>query len=143
MTNTDFALDPRLAADGPALVDLPLCHVRLVDDARFFWIVLVPRRPALVEVMDLSATERTRFIDEIAFAGVVLKAVSGCIKLNVAALGNMVPQLHAHLVGRHPGDAAWPEPMFGFGERVPLGEAGLAARADALRDALRPGVVAS
>ncbi|MEW6256772.1 MAG: HIT domain-containing protein [Pseudomonadota bacterium] len=131
-----FVLDPRLAADGPALGDLPLCHVRLVDDARFFWIVLIPRRADLVEIMDLPAGERSLLMEEIAAAGAVLKAESGCAKLNVAALGNMVSQLHVHLVGRGPGDAAWPGPVFGVGARVPLGE-GLDARAAGLRRALR------
>ncbi|OYX13878.1 MAG: HIT family protein [Rhizobiales bacterium 32-66-8] len=130
-----FRLDPRLAGDGPALGDLPLCHVRLVDDARFFWIVLVPRRPALVELSDLPAPERGALMEEIATASTALKAVSGCTKLNVAALGNMVPQLHVHIIGRVAGDAAWPGPVFGVGVRDPLGPA-LAARADLLRAAL-------
>ncbi|OYY13378.1 MAG: HIT family protein [Rhizobiales bacterium 35-68-8] len=130
-----FALDPRLAADGPALGDLPLSHVRLVDDARFFWIVLVPRRAGLVEITDLSAPERALLMEEIACAGAALKALSGCTKLNVAALGNMVAQLHVHIVGRSPGDAAWPGPVFGAGTREPLGEA-LAPRAAALWQAI-------
>ncbi len=120
---------------GPALGDLPLCHVRLVDDARFFWIVLVPRRAGAVEIIDLSADERAVLMEEIAAASAALKAVSGCVKLNVAALGNMVPQLHVHIVGRTPGDAAWPGPMFGVGTRAPLG-ADLEGRATALRAAL-------
>lgn len=119
--NASFALDPRLAADGPALGDLPLCHVRLVNDARFFWIVLVPRRAGLVEIMDLPARDRGVLMEEIAAAGAALKSESGCEKLNVAALGNMVSQLHVHLVGRRAGDAAWPGPVFGVGTREPLG----------------------
>ncbi|WP_127088722.1 HIT domain-containing protein [Aquabacter cavernae] len=138
MTDTpgsSFALDPRLAADGPALGDLPLCHVRLVNDARFFWIVLIPRRAGLIEVMDLPAAERAVLMEEIALAGTALKALSASTKLNVAALGNMVPQLHVHLIGRVPGDAAWPGPVFGVGTREPLGER-LEARAADLRTAL-------
>lgn len=131
----DFTLDPRLAADGPALGDLPLCHVRLVDDARFFWIVLIPRRRGLVEIIDLPAAERPILMEEIAAASAALKAVSGCAKLNVAALGNIVSQLHVHVVGRTVGDAAWPGPVFGVGTREPLGEM-LAGRAMALRAAL-------
>lgn len=131
-----FSLDPRLAADGPALGDLPLCHVRLVDDARFFWIVLVPRRAGLVEIIDLDAADRALLMEEIAAASTAVKAVSGCAKLNVAALGNMVSQLHVHIVGRVPGDAAWPGPVFGVGTREPLSTA-LAARASAVKDALR------
>ncbi len=130
-----FQLDPRLEADGPALGDLPLCHVRLVDDARFFWIVLVPRRAGCVEIFDLTAADRAVLVEEIAAAGAALKTVSNCAKLNVAALGNMVPQLHVHIVGRTPGDAAWPGPVFGAGTREPLGDA-RAARADRVRAAL-------
>lgn len=131
-----FALDHRLAADGPALGDLKLCHVRLVDDARFFWIVLVPRRDSLVEIIDLPAEDRAVLMEEIAAASAALKAVSACTKLNVAALGNMVSQLHVHIVGRTPGDAGWPGPMFGVGTREPLGIA-LEARVAQVRTALR------
>lgn len=112
-----FALDPRLAADGPALGDLKLCHVRLVDDARFPWVVLIPHRPGLVEIIDLPAEDRTLLMEEIATVSAVLKQVSGAQKLNVAALGNVVPQLHVHIVGRTAGDAAWPGPVFGTGPR--------------------------
>lgn len=135
MARAPFILDPRLEADGPALGDLPLCHVRLVDDARFPWIVLVPRRAGCVELIDLDADERARLMEEIAAASAAIKAESGCAKLNVAALGNVVAQLHVHLVGRNPDDAAWPGPVFGTGPRVPLGAA-LHARAMRLRAAL-------
>lgn len=131
-----FHLDPRLRADGPPLLDLPLCHVRLVDDARFVWLVLVPARDELVEVLDLSPAERTLLMAEIAAAGAAVKEVSGCAKLNVAALGNVVSQLHVHVVGRDPGDAAWPAPVFGFGAREPMDEAMLAERFSKLRGAL-------
>ena len=135
MARDTFVLDPRLQADGPALGDLPLSHVRLVDDARFHWIVLVPRRAGCVELTDLDAGERAILMEEMAAAAAALKAESGCTKLNVAALGNVVSQLHVHLVGRDPGDAAWPGPVFGVGKRVPLGMA-LGARAARLRSAL-------
>lgn len=135
----DFRLDPRLAADGPVVGDLDLCHLRLVDDARFFWVVLVPRRAGLVEILDLDAAARAVLMEEIAAASAAVKAVSGCAKLNVAALGNMVSQLHVHIVGRNPGDAAWPGPVFGVGARVPLGEAEMVARLAAIRTHLRLG----
>lgn len=133
----DFRLDPRLAGDGPAAGDLGLCHLRLVDDARFFWVVLVPRRAGLVEILDLDAAARAVLMEEIAAAAAAVKAASGCAKLNVAALGNVVAQLHVHVVGRTPGDAAWPGPVFGVGTRVPLGAAGLADRLAALGRHLR------
>lgn len=136
-TDPAFRLDPRLEADGPAAGDLGLCHVRLVDDARFFWVVLVPRRAGLVEILDLDAAARSALMEEIAAAGAAVKAASACAKLNVAALGNVVPQLHVHVVGRTPGDAAWPGPVFGAGTRVPLGEGPLAERLAALGRHLR------
>ncbi|MFS8036964.1 HIT family protein [Xanthobacter sp. AM11] len=131
-----FRLDPRLEADGPALGDLALSHLRLVDDARFLWVVLVPRRPGLVEIIDLPAAERAVLMEEIAAVSQAVKAAGGCAKLNVAALGNMVPQLHVHVVGRNPGDAAWPGPVFGAGVRAPLDPAEQAARIAALRHRL-------
>ncbi len=133
-----FRLDPRLEADGPVVADLPLSHVRLVDDARFFWLVLVPRRADRVEIMDLAPEDRALLMEEISAVSGVLKGVSGCAKLNVAALGNMVPQLHVHIVARNPGDAAWPGPVFGVGEREKLDEATRAARLDAIRKGLGP-----
>ncbi|MEP9354813.1 HIT domain-containing protein [Xanthobacter sp. KR7-65] len=131
-----FSLDPRLVADGPAAGDLPLCHLRLVEDARFFWVVLVPRRAGRVEIIDLVAADRLCLMEEIAAVSQVVKAASGCAKLNVAALGNMVPQLHVHVVARSPGDAAWPGPVFGAGTRQPLDAAERTARLCALRDGL-------
>ncbi|MFG1461508.1 HIT family protein [Xanthobacter sp. DSM 24535] len=136
MTRAQFHIDPRLVADGPALGDLPLCHVRLVDDARFPWIVLVPRRSGASEIIDLPPEDRRILMDEISAASAALKAISGCAKLNVAALGNMVAQLHVHVVGRNPTDAAWPGPVFGHGTRVPLPAAERSSRALALRKAL-------
>lgn len=133
MTDQAFSLDPRLAADGPVVIDLPLCQVRLVDDARFFWLVLVPRQAGRVEIIDLPAADRARLMEEIAALAAALKAASGCAKLNVAALGNMVPQLHVHIVARDPGDAAWPGPVFGVGVREPMAPADLERRCAAIR----------
>ena len=131
-----FQLDPRLEADGPVVADLPLSHVRLVDDARFFWLVLIPRRAGRSEIMDLAPDDRALLMEEIAAVSTVLKGVSGCAKLNVAALGNMVPQLHVHVVARNPGDPAWPGPVFGVGVREPLDEATRTARLKAIRNGL-------
>lgn len=133
-----FHLDPRLEGDGPVVADLPLCQVRLVDDARFVWLVLVPRRNALVEILDLPPADRAVLMEEIAAVGAAVKAVSGCAKLNVAALGNMVSQLHVHVVGRDPGDAAWPGPVFGAGAREPMADEMMAERLAKLQAALAP-----
>jgi len=116
--------------------ELALSHLRLVDDARFFWLVLVPRRAGASEIIDLTEADQMALMAEIAAVSAALKAASGCAKLNVAALGNMVPQLHVHIVARNPGDAAWPGPVFGFGARAPMDEAETARRLSAIRSRL-------
>ena len=115
----DFLLDPRLAADTLPVTTLWLCEVRLMDDARFAWLVLVPRRVGMVEVTDLEPHDRTRLWDEVERAGAALRAVAPCDKLNLGALGNIVRQLHVHVVARQEGDAAWPGPVWGSGAATP------------------------
>jgi diadenosine tetraphosphate (Ap4A) HIT family hydrolase len=130
----DFTLDPKLAAETRPLGDLALCRVLLFDDARFPWLVLVPRRKGLVEITDLPVPERHRLLDEIGVAMDLLGDVTRPYKLNVAALGNAVRQLHVHVIARFENDAAWPSPVWGRGERIPYDssrEPELAAR---LRD---------
>ena len=112
---TDFALDPRLAADTLPVGDLPLCRVLLMRDARFPWLILVPRRPDLREFIDLPADARAILMEEIAAASRALQAETGAEKLNVGALGNVVAQLHVHVVARFAADAAWPGPVWGSG----------------------------
>jgi diadenosine tetraphosphate (Ap4A) HIT family hydrolase len=130
MPSGDFELDPKLAAETHAAGELPLARVLLFDDARFPWLVLVPRRRGLVEITDLPAEDRHRLLDEIGTAMDVLQAISSPHKLNVAALGNSVRQLHVHVIARFETDAAWPLPVWGRGERVPYGPN---ARAELLR----------
>jgi diadenosine tetraphosphate (Ap4A) HIT family hydrolase len=115
----EISLDPRLASDSIAVGALALCEVRLQDDARFPWLVLVPKREGATELFDLSATDRASAIEEITQCGAALRAVTGCLKINVGALGNIVRQLHIHIVARNEGDAAWPGPVWGAGARVP------------------------
>lgn len=117
MTDT-FTLDDRLAADSVTLSTLRLCELRLANDARFPWLIMVPRRAGMVEIIDLDPTDRTGLLDEIVAVSQALKAVTGCDKLNVAALGNMVHQLHVHVIARFTTDPAWPGPIWGSGEAV-------------------------
>ena len=131
----EFTLDARLAAESHPLGDLALCQVLLFDDARFPWIVLVPRRPGLVEITDLPRDTRHALLDEISAAMDALRGATAPYKLNVAALGNSVRQLHVHVIARFQNDAAWPSPVWGRGERVPYKPDGLAERADQLRAA--------
>ncbi len=109
----EFALDPRLDADSIAVAELPLSAVRLMRDASYAWLLLVPRRAGITEIVDLSAEDRVRLIEEIALASAALRAEVACDKLNVAALGNMVPQLHVHVIARRRDDPAWPKPVWG------------------------------
>ena len=109
----DFTLHPQLVADTVAVGDLALCRVLLSKDANYPWLILVPRRPDIVELIDLTAVDRAALSAEIDAAARALKATVPCDKLNVAALGNMVPQLHVHIIARRHGDPAWPKPVWG------------------------------
>jgi len=118
----DFTLDPRLAADSFALGRLALCETRLFNDARFPWLIVVPRRAGLVEIIDLDTAGRAMLMQEIAYVSEALRAVTQCHKLNVAALGNQVRQLHVHVIARFENDAAWPNPIWGGGTPQPYAE---------------------
>ena len=113
-----FALDPRLAADSVFVADGPLSQVRLMDDARFPWLLLVPRVPGAAEWIDLDGGQQRLLLAEINRVSHLLRAEPGVEKLNIAALGNIVRQLHVHLVGRHSADPAWPGPVWGNGTAV-------------------------
>ena len=113
-----FALDPRLAADTFEAADLELSRVLLMNDSRYPWLILVPRRRALREIVDLDVAERAVLMEEIAAASRFVRTLPGVEKLNVGALGNAVSQLHVHVLGRHAGDPAWPGPVWGAGAAV-------------------------
>ena len=113
MHNTSFSLHPQLAADTVSVGDLPLSRVLLANDANYPWLILVPRRPALVEIIDLEENEQVQLLSEITATARALKTITACDKLNIAAIGNIVPQLHIHIVARRKTDAAWPKPVWG------------------------------
>ena len=123
MNQAEFALDPQLAGDTVAVADLALARVLLNDDANYPWLILVPRRPALVEIIDLEENEQVQLMAEVARAAQVLKAATACDKLNIAAIGNVVAQLHVHIVARRRGDTAWPKPVWGHSPARPYDEA--------------------
>lgn len=130
---SDFPLDPRLAADSVLVADGPLSQLRLMDDARFPWLVLVPRRAGAEEWIDLDGASQRQLLAEVNLAGRLLRALGPVHKLNVGALGNIVRQLHVHVVARRESDAAWPGPVWGSGARKPYS----ATERDALLAALR------
>jgi diadenosine tetraphosphate (Ap4A) HIT family hydrolase len=110
-----FALDPRLAADTIEIGDLALSRVLLMNDARYLWVILAPRRNNLAELVDLDGADRAVLMDEIVAVSKALIASPGVDKINVGALGNIVRQLHIHVVARRFNDAAWPGPVWGAG----------------------------
>ncbi len=111
-----FGLHPRLAADSHLLADLPLCQLRRMRDARWLWLLLVPRLADRRELTDLDATQQAQLMREVDLSSHLLLQVAKPTKLNTAALGNIVEQLHVHVVARHVGDAAWPGPIWGVGQ---------------------------
>lgn len=122
----EFELDSRLAAASSFVADWPLSRVILMNDARFPWLVLVPRRPGASEVFDLSDADRLTLSQEYCRAGERLKTLTGCKKINVCAIGNNVPQLHVHVIARSEDDPVWPSPVWSRGYAVPYEAAALA-----------------
>jgi diadenosine tetraphosphate (Ap4A) HIT family hydrolase len=125
-----FALDPAFAATSRPLPGLALCEARLQLDARFPWLVLIPRVDGAVELEDLSVEERAMLVAEIVAAGEVVRAIGRALgrpveKLNVGQLGNVTRQLHAHVVGRRVDDLCWPGPVWGQGQATPYDMASL------------------
>jgi len=131
-----FALHPVLAADTLAVASLPVSELLLMNDARFPWCILVPRFPALTEWHHLPATARLPFFEEMDRLSRCLLTLPEVTKINVGALGNRVPQLHVHVVGRHPADAAWPGPVWGAG----TAEAYAPAAAGRMLEVIRAGI---
>ena len=116
---TDFRPDPAFDAGSVAAAEWPLCHVRLQDDARFPWLILIPRVAGAVELEDLRVEQRAALMEETVRAGALARRLGEVEKLNVGAIGNVTAQLHVHVVGRRRDDALWPDPVWGRGPAVP------------------------
>jgi len=108
-----FSLDPRLAADCLAVGDFPLCQLLLMNEARYPWFILVPRREAVTEVFQLTKEDQVQLWQETTSLAETLKDSFAADKINIAALGNQVAQLHVHVIVRKRSDAAWPAPVWG------------------------------
>jgi len=132
----DFVLHERLAADSVALADWPLCRVLLMNDASYPWLILVPRRPDLKEIHDLKSGERAQLTEEICRASRALQFRFSPDKINVGALGNLVPQLHVHVIARFRTDPAWPGPVWGARPAVPYESGDLQERVELLTGGL-------
>lgn len=120
--DTDFRLHNRLETDSLFIADLKLCQLRLINDARFVWVLLIPKRENIKEIYDLSDVDYTRLMEETRSVGKALMDTFQGDKLNIGALGNMVPQLHMHVIVRRKGDAAWPGAVWGNGTAEPYSE---------------------
>ena len=132
-----FDLNERLAADTWTVKDLTLCRVLLMNDKRYPWLILVPRREGLRDFHDVAAADKATFLAEIDHVSEVLKVQTAAHKMNVAALGNLVPQLHVHVIARFEKDEAWPNPVWGLGTSVPYA----ASEVGSLIEVLKKGLV--
>ena len=131
-----FALHSTLACDTVEVARLPLCRVLLMKDRRFPWLILVPEREAVREIHELAPDDRRQLIEEIALTGQALERLFQPAKLNVGTLGNIVPQLHVHVIARFETDPAWPGPVWGSGAAVPYADGEMAEIRERLAQAL-------
>ena len=118
-----FDLDERLARDSLLVAPIGLCQLRLLNDRRWPWMVLVPQRSGITEIFDLTPLDQVMLSFETNLVATALKKVTGATKINVGALGNIVRQLHVHIIARNEGDANWPGPVWGYGKAEPWIEA--------------------
>ncbi|MBI2412691.1 MAG: HIT family protein [Deltaproteobacteria bacterium] len=130
-----FSIHPTLESDTCEITDLPLSRVLLMKDRGFPWLILVPRRDAVREIHELTPDDRAILIEEVSLASTILTRLFSPAKINVGALGNIVPQLHIHVIARFEKDRAWPGPVWGSGPRVPYSEEELASTVSRLQDA--------
>ena len=114
-----FALDPRLENDSTSIMITGLCDLRLSRDARWPWLILVPRRADITEIFELTPLDQVLLAFETELVAKALKQITGATKINIGALGNIVRQLHVHVIARFEGDANWPGPIWGFGRAEP------------------------
>src|SRR5215467_8803369 len=133
----DWSLHPQLAQDTVPVGDMPLTRVLLANDANYPWLILVPRLPGLVELIDLEENAQVQLLGEVAAAARALKALTECDKLNIAALGNLVSQLHVHVIARRRADAAWPRPVWGVNPPLAYAEGQRIALLNLLRQQLK------
>jgi diadenosine tetraphosphate (Ap4A) HIT family hydrolase len=133
---TGFELDARLEADTEPLQWLGLCELRLMNDKRWPWVVLVPQRAGIFELHDLTPLDQAMLTFETNLAAEALKRVTGCDKINTAALGNIVRQMHIHVIARSEGDPNWPGAVWGYGPREPYRRTDLHGLIEKIRAAL-------
>src|ERR1700759_3195633 len=133
MPDPAWSLHPQLENDTTPVGDLALSRVLAIDDADYPWLILVPRRAGVTEIDDLGRDDASHLMAEITKTSAILKAVTGCDKLNIGAIGNVVPQLHIHIVARRKNDPLWPKPVWGHAAPRPGNAAAFARFLDAVR----------
>jgi diadenosine tetraphosphate (Ap4A) HIT family hydrolase len=136
-TRDRYELHPQLAADTHPVASFPLSELRLMDDSNYPWLVLVPRAVDARELIDLDGAQRRQLGEEIDMASRLLREAFNPFKLNVAALGNLVPQLHVHVIARFENDPAWPAPVWGRVAARPYSPEALVERVNMLNEFLR------
>ncbi|HEY0124872.1 MAG TPA: HIT family protein [Rhizobium sp.] len=132
----EFTLDDRLANDSVSVTITGLCDVRLSKDRRWPWLVLVPRRPGISEIFELTPLDQVLLTFETNKVAAALRTVTGATKINIGALGNIVRQLHVHVIARFEGDANWPGPIWGHGKAEPYTDEDMNSFIAKLRDTL-------
>lgn len=134
-THSEFVIDERLRRDSAHVLQLGLCELRLVDDCRWPWLILVPQRPRITEVHDLQPLDQAMLTFETNLVAAAMKNFTRCNKINTAAIGNIISQIHVHVIARNIGDPNWPGPVWGFGRPVRYDPPELEALVARLRDA--------
>ncbi|MBD1552865.1 HIT domain-containing protein [Pseudomonas typographi] len=136
-----FSLDPQLQADAHVLGDFPLCQLLLNNDCQYPWLILVPRRGAVSEIFELPESDQQQLWQEVTELGRVVQQAFAAHKVNIAALGNVVRQLHVHVIARFIEDPAWPAPVWAKLPAIPYGPGGVEALSERLRPLLGRGFV--
>lgn len=137
VTNESFQLDPRLAADSVLLGSQEGIELRLFNDQRYLWLLLIPQQPGLVEWLELQPLQQQALAQCLRTVSTLLKRLQPQGKLNIGTLGNVVQQFHLHVLMRHPGDPAWPGPVWGHSPREPYQPAALAQQVAQLQELLQ------
>ena len=131
-----FTLDSRLEKDSLLVTRIGLCQLRLMNDSRWPWLILVPQRPGVSEMFELAPLDQAMLTFETNLVAEMFKKVKAAEKINVAAIGNMVRQLHVHVIARYENDANWPGPVWGYGDRQPYADTEKKALVKSILDAL-------
>lgn len=141
MHDANFALNPQLLADTIFITDLPLCKLLLANDKSYPWTILVPARPGITELHQLQHADQLQLLEESNKLSVALEELYQPDKLNIAAIGNMVPQLHVHHIARFRSDNAWPAPVWGVNKAVPYTSEEITTAKNNLLNAINPNAI--